>query len=733
MKKIILPIIGIIYASFSFSQELDTLSSINLEEVVVSANKWEQNVKEIPSHIVVIKSDKIEFQNPQTGADLLSASGQVFVQKSQMGGGSPMIRGFATNRVLLVVDGVRLNNAIFRAGNIQNAILMDASNIEASEIIFGPGSVTYGSDAIGGVMDFHTLNPKFSHTDQLHVNGSALLRWSSANMEKTGHVHFNVATKKWASMTSFTYSDFGDLRMGSHGPDEYLKPFYVERIDGKDSAFVNSDSKLQKFTNYSQYNLLQKLRFKVTPYLELKYALHLTQSSNIPRYDRLIELKNGKPKSAEWYYGPQNWMMNTIQIKYSKQNILFDYANITLAHQNYTESRHDRKFNSSSLRHKTENVQALSGNFDFSKVINEKANLYYGIDLIFNTVHSTAEIENISNSKVEPTASRYPDGSTWNSYAVYATYKHSLTKKVIAQAGLRYNLVNMKATFDHTFYPFPFDKTETKNGALTGTIGLVYNPNDKLMFNANFGTGFRSPNIDDMGKLFDSEPGAVIVPNPELKPEYAYNYELGVTKILSHLFKANCGAFYTILEDAQVRRDYQFNGQDSIMYDGTLSKVQTIQNAAKAHVYGFFVGAEMKLENGLGLSLNYNYQKGDEELDDGTVSPLRHAAPWFGDIHISYTRKSFKLDLYTNAMGEIAYEDLPVSEQGKPQLYAIDSNGNPYCPSWYTLNFKANFKIKEKLILMAGVENITDQRYRSYSSGIVSPGLNVITAIRFNF
>jgi hemoglobin/transferrin/lactoferrin receptor protein len=291
----------------------------------------------------------------------------------------------------------------------------------------------------------------------------------------------------------------------------------------------------------------------------------------------------------------------------------------------------------------------------------------------------------------------------------------------------------MQATFDDAFYPFPFSKTETKNGALTGSLGLVYNPTEQWFINANFGTGFRSPNVDDMGKIFDSEPGAVVVPNPDLKPEYAYNYELGLTKIFKSNLKINAGVFYTILKDALVRRDYTFNGQDSIMYDGSMSKVQAIQNASSANVYGFFTGVEMSLRNGLGMSLNFNYQKGEEEIDDGTISASRHAAPWFGDVHLTYTKKSFKLDLYTNAMGEVTYENLPFEEQAKPYLYASDADGNPYCPAWYTLNFKANYKIKERLTLMAGIENITDLRYRPYSSGLVAAGRNLIIAVKMNF
>ena len=144
-----------VITSLDYSINL-TRSTVNLSEVVVSASKWEQKREEVPNKITSIDVKEISYQNSQTTADLLGNTNEVFVQKSQMGGGSPMIRGFSANSVLLVIDGVRMNNAIYRSGNLQNIISLDPNIIENAEIIFGPGSIIYGSDALGGVMDFHT-------------------------------------------------------------------------------------------------------------------------------------------------------------------------------------------------------------------------------------------------------------------------------------------------------------------------------------------------------------------------------------------------------------------------------------------------------------------------------------------------------------------------------------------------------------------------------------------------
>ena len=329
--KIIFKLIGYERLELSFS-EISNLNNIvklkpqaiSLENVLVSAKRWDEDKSEIPHTIEVITPKDIELQNPQTAADMLSQSGNVYVQKSQLGGGSPMIRGFATNRVLIVVDKVRMNNAIFRSGNLQNVIALDANSLANSQIIFGPGSVIYGSDAIGGVMEFNTLSPQFSFSDSPLINGSALTRYSSANNEKTGHLDFAVGFEKWGFLSSLTYSEFGDLKMGSNGPDDYLRTFYQEQINNRDTFFVNSNPEIQKNSGYNQINFMQKIRFKPTDQWEFDYGLHYSTTSDIPRYDRLIELRNNSPRSAEWYYGPQKWFMNNLTINNFTKNLFYD-------------------------------------------------------------------------------------------------------------------------------------------------------------------------------------------------------------------------------------------------------------------------------------------------------------------------------------------------------------------------------------------------------------------------
>jgi hemoglobin/transferrin/lactoferrin receptor protein len=708
-------------------------NSITLDHFVVSATRWEQSQKDVPQHIATINAESVALQNPQTAADLLATSGEVFIQKSQLGGGSPMIRGFSTNRILITVDGVRMNNAIFRSGNLQNVISIDPFTIAKTEVLFGPGSLIYGSDAMGGVMSFSTLAPKLSNDSTVLVTVNALARYSSAANEKTGHIDFNIGLKKLAFISSITFTDYDDLLMGSNGPDDYLRPEYAARINGNDSVVPNENPKKQVETGYNQLNLMQKIRFKPNEKWELNYGFHYSSSSDVPRYDRLTFYRNNQLRSAEWYYGPQIWIMNVLSATHTGMNSIYDHVNVNAAFQIFEESRHDRNFGSSDKRHLTEKVNAYSLGIDFDKTIGEKHTLYFGVEAVYNQINSKGELENILTSESVAIASRYPDGATWGSYAVYINDQFKLSKKMTLQGGLRYNLINLQADFDTSLFALPVTSANLNTGALTGSLGIVYRPNESWQLSLHGSTGFRSPNVDDIGKIFDSAPGLVMVPNASLKPEYAWNGELNISKIFAETAKFDLTGFYTLLDNALVRRDFQMNGADSVIYAGELSRVQAIQNAAQATVYGFQAGLEIKLPAGFGLSGRFNYQFGEEELDNGDIAPLRHAAPWFGVTRITYKRDKLRTELYALWSGGVSNSQLAPEEQNKSYLYALDSSGKPFSPAWYTLNLKAVYQIGKNLMVSGGIENITDVRYRPYSSGISAPGRNFIASVKASF
>jgi hemoglobin/transferrin/lactoferrin receptor protein len=705
-----------------------------LNQIVISASKFEQSKRDIPQTIVNISAKDIEFENPQTSADLLESTGNVYIQKSQLGGGSPMIRGFSTNRLLITVDGVRMNNATFRGGNSQNVISIDPFTIQNTEITLGAGSVVYGSDAIGGVMSFYTQKPQLSYKDSLFFSANTAFRYASANKEKTGHLDLNFGLKKWAFLTSLSYTDFDDLRMGKHGPDDYLRTEYVETINGEDVIVQNENPGIQTPTGYDQINVLQKVRYEPKEDLSFDLGLYYTTTSSYPRYDRLLRYRDDQLRSAEWDYGPQRWFMGNLQVtKLSSSSNLYDKIQATAAYQNFQEGRFDRDFQSSIRNVREEAVDAYSLNVDFEKGLNEKSKLFYGLEYVYNHINSTGEEVDIVTNTSSPTVSRYPNGSNWQSLAAYASFKYKPNTKFVFQSGLRYNHVVANADFseNNEFLNLPFTSAKLDAGALTGTAGISWIPSEMIQWKLNASTAFRAPNIDDIGKVFDSEPGAVVVPNQNLKPEYAYGGELGLKLNFDNVFVLDMATYYTFLDNALIRRNYTLNGESQILYDGELSNIQAIQNASKEWIYGFEVGMKLNISEQLQLRSQYNIIGGTEE-DDGVEVPVRHIAPNFGNTHITWESGRFLIDAFAEYNNELSFNKLAPSEQSKDFIYALDANGNPYSPSWYTLNLRTRYRYSKALTITASLENVTDQRYQTYSSGIAAPGRNLILSLRYS-
>lgn len=710
----------------------------DLNPVVVSGSRFPDSLRTLPQQINVISSSDIAFENAMSMADVLQNTGEVLVQKSQFGGGSPILRGFEASRILLVVDGVRMNNAIYRAGHLQNSITMDQAMLDNVEIAYGPSSVVYGSDALGGVIHFRSKDPKLLTGGNAVASGNVSARYGTAASDKTAHFDLNLAGKKIASLTSVTFSDFDDLHAGAN-PNKNNKygsfgfrPYYQQTINGVDTIIKNSDSTKQVSSGYTQYDILEKILYQ--PNIQNTHLLNLqfSTSSDVPRYDRLTRAGSGPNtlKSAEWYYGPQTRFLASYQYTNTQSTKLYDAMHITASYQWIEESRNDRGFGKPDLSSRTENVSVIGLTADFMKNI-RKNKLHYGIEGYLNDVKSVATSTDIFSNEVSPESTRYPDGgSQMNMYAVYANHSLSFAgDKLILHDGLRFNVTQLDARFiDTTFYPFPYSEISQNNSALTGSIGLTFLPSDSWKIALLESSGFKSPNIDDLAKVFDSEPGIVVVPNPDLKPEYTFNTDLQIVKEFRDVVELEVTGFYTLYRNYFTTAPGTFNGEDSIMYDGELSQVLTSTNFGKAYIYGFNAGIDITITEYLSLSSYINYTYGRIETDS-TPSPLDHIPPLYGKTSLNLQISKFHAECYSLYNGWKHLEDYNITG-GEDNLSSASVDG---MPSWFTLNFKAAYAITDFLQVQAGCENILDLNYRVFASGISAPGRNIFIALRGRF
>lgn len=700
------------------------------DEIVISADRYNELLKDVPRQIDVLNSKDIQYENQQTTARLLEKTGDVFVQMSQQGGGSPILRGFEASRVLIVIDGVRLNNAIFRAGHLQNVIRIDNNMLEKAEILYGAGSLMYGSDALGGVMTFYSKNPLLSPNNYTLVKGDAFGRYSTANNEKTGHANFTIGNKNIGFLGSFTFSDFGDLRMGGNydptASENWKRKFFVERINGVDVMTPNDNYNKQIQSAYHQYDVLGKLLIAQSKNIQHTFTFQYSNTNDIPRYDRLTQYSGANLKFAEWFYGPETRLMGSYKLDLKSEKSFYDNAQLTLAYQNIKESRINRRFNNANRFSQNEKVDVLSLNLDMYKKI-DKNEIRYGVEGTFNNVNSEATKTNINTNAETPDIPRYPDGgSKMLSFAGYLSHSLEFNRAFVLSEGVRFSYVTLKSTFnDTTFYQFPFTDANQKNAAINGSLGLVYMPTTDWRFYINGATGFRAPNVDDLSKVFETTSGNVIVPNNDLKPEYTYTGELGISKIFDNRIKLEGNAYYTYFKNAIITGPFTFNGKDSVLYQGVMSPVYANQNAEKgAYILGYTLNFSADLTNYLSLTNTFNFTYG-RIITDSTDQPLDHIPPVIGRASILLKLEKFKGDFTVMYNGWKHIWDYRLNAEDN------EADATPAgMPAWYTLNLGAAYQFTPNLQIQARLDNILDKNYRVFASGLSAPGRNLSITLR---
>lgn len=722
--------------------------SEQLDEIVLSASKGNEKRSRIAEQIAVASEIDIKKLSPQTSADLLANLPGIKVQKSQFGGGSPVLRGMEANRVLLVVDGVRMNNAIYRMGHLQNSITVSPNIIDRTEVIFGPSSVVYGSDALGGVIHYYTKTPKTSLNNK--VKGEIFSRYSSVNDEITVQANVELQFKKWASFTSVSYSDFGDLRMGksrNHGFEEWGKVYEYSNNTAtyyNPNPVQNPNPTLQKNTGFNQTDVLQKFAIPFSKNTDFTLNFQYSTSSDIPRFDNLTQYSNGSLKFAEWSYGPQQRLLVSPQLKINPSKKWLDYGTITLAYQNIKESRVQRKFSSFDRSYRDEQVDVFSLNGDFFVPLkNDNSRIFsYGIEATHNNVNSEAigKVLDVYNNTVVgftdefAVQSRYPDGgSIYTSAAAYVNYRQDISEKSTLNTGIRFINTHLTAKWiDDTFITLPDMDISLRNSSVTATIGYIFKPTLDWQINGIVSSGFRSPNIDDIGKIREKN-GDVTVPNIYLKPEYAYNFETSAIKYFNHKkFHVSLDVYYTLLHNYITRDYYEMNGSSTIIYDG--EEVNTMANVNKGNAYIY--GSTFSFKG------NFNamwYSKGAITYTKGmaydTKNRLSSIPPLFGMFEVGFEKQRFQLGVNWVFNGEKTLETYNLVEgidniEETPYNASLDSYYGT--PSWNIFNLNANYKINNNVSLFANIDNIFDIHYKEFASAISAPGRNFSVSLLLN-
>lgn len=729
----------LLFPCFTYAQTKnitkDTVSF--LDEIVITANKFPEKRKYVAQQILTLNSKYISNANAQNTADLMASTGNVFIQKSQLGGGSVTLRGFEANRNLLVIDGVRMNNLIYRSGHLQNIITSDQSSFDRIEILFGPSSTTYGSDALGGVIAMYTKKPMLCSTQKKQMELNAFSRYGSVDNEITALVDVNAGNQKLASFTSLSFSNFGDLKSGRNNNPFYKEGYakrlyYVDRINNKDSLMKNTKPYLQLYSSYHQYDIVQKFLLKTSANKEHGLNLQFSNSSDVPRYDRLTDpaptvSSAAGLKYASWYYGPQTRLLAAYDFNQNSNSGFFQQIHYGINYQHVVESRHTRKFNSTALQNRNENVNVWGANIDMNRKHNQHE-IRVGIDAQYNILQSTADQLNINTGVSNKLDTRYPDGKN-NMINVAAYFSHSWKKNktITFTDGIRTGFTSLHSTIvDTSFFNLPYSNINQKNIVYSGNVAVIFNYKNGWKHSIQLSTGFRVPNIDDLSKIFESAPGAIIVPNEQLKPEKTITIETGISKYSNSKLYWENNIYYTRFFDAIVTGPFNYNGKDSINYDGTMSQVLANQNQRKAFIYGLSSNLKLNLTRNFNLKITANYTHG-KIVTDSINSPLDHIPPFMITMQANYLFQKWSFGFNVNYNGWKRISDYYLNGEDNEQ-YATSAG----MPAWMTANFRVSYKFNNMLNVQAGVDNIFDTQYRTFASGIDGAGRNVFVSLRFH-
>ena len=626
-----------------------------LDEVILSIARNATKRAKIAEKVNIITDNDISNRRPTSGAELVGLSPGIRIQKSQGGGGSPVIRGFEANRLLLVVDGVRLNNAIYRSGHLQNSITVHPNMIERVEVVYGSSSVGYGSDALGGVVHYYTKNPLINNEKKIRTQLSS--DFSSANNSYINSISTELSFKKWASLTSLSYSDFGNIRMGrsrTHGYENWGLNFLYSlnnRNTYSPDPATNLNPSIQKNTDYNQIDFLQKFLFKLNAENQLVVNFQYSNSSDIPRYDKLSEKRNGSLRYAEWYYGPQKRLLFSPQLKIFPRKKLLNSGKITFAIQNLEESRISRPFNSLTRKIQNEKLNSYSINGDFEFKIQKKHAFAYGFEGVHNDVNSFASEKDLiieenvitSFTPALPFPTRYPSkGSSYRSYAIYINWVWDLNTQLTLNAGLRLTDTSLQGEWKE-YYNINalLSSVKLNSEALTETLSLIYRPSIKTKWKAIISNGFRNPNIDDVGKIRENR-GYLIVPNPMLLPEYAYNFELGLTKYLKKEKNYISVQGFTTLISRHIGRnnypifsDQTTSSNNTILYNNEELITLANNNLGNRYMLGSSLDGKIYFTDKISLKGDFNIINA---LKSEQFGPLPSISPVFLNLFLNYEK-----------------------------------------------------------------------------------------------
>jgi hemoglobin/transferrin/lactoferrin receptor protein len=670
----------------------DDLTRASLEELlqtpVVTASRHLQRRIDAPRSVCIITAAELRRRNCRTVPEALNEVAGVLVQETSYGGGSPIIRGLVGNQILLLLDGVRLNNAIYRLGPNQYLNLIDIDQVEQIEVVRGNGSVLYGSDALGGVVNVITKSRNLAISPRgLQFTTGA--RVSSADRGATSRLEIGAGTRRFGLNGGLSLKSFGNLRGGSR-------------------------TGLQASTGYHELDGDLKLQQQFAPGARVTFAVQHVAQRDVPRTD---VLHSGTNLQYEW--DPQERTLLDLRGDFEPRGSFVRSVVVGTSYQDHEERVRRIEASAPNVQRSYQD-QVLSNGFtlQLSSTPGSRQTLTYGSEYYRDRVSSLRVDHNLLTGVATGKQGTFADGARYASGAFYVQDEIRLLERWSANLGLRHSRYWLDATV-----PDPSGGAVIVHYtpyATTGSLHSLFRLAPEFHLIGGIAQGFRSPNLDDMSAL-GSFGGGFEVPNPGLDPEQSLEYELGV-KVQRGRTYATAFGFLSDLRNIIQRQPGTYEGLTFLDYNDNLARdsgepdVYQRRNTGRARIVGTELEAQVEARKGVDVYGNLGWTRGDDRI---AREPLRRVPPLKGVVGSRWqARADLWLDFHAMVAGR--QDRLAPGDLTDPRIQAGGT------PGFATFDLSGGIELHGIGTFTLALENLTNESYRLHGSGIDGPGFSIV-------
>jgi hemoglobin/transferrin/lactoferrin receptor protein len=664
--------------------------------LVYSVNRTPERPFDTARAVQVITAEDIWRKNARTVPELLMNETGLFVQQTNYGGGSPIIRGLMGKQIVILVDGVRLNNATFRFGPLQYLNTIDINAVERIEIVRGVESVL-GSDSLAGLINVILKKGPAGGANQA-VGGAVSTRLATADDSAAGHAEIFGRIDKFRYTFGTTYRNTGDFQAGG-------------------------DLGLQREAGYDEWAVAMSAEYAVSPTRTLFMRYHTMAQDKVP----------GASRSATTAYlinDPQDLHLLTVEYQDLTKQRLYDQLQITAYYNRQTEGQIEIRSTARDVeRRNWDSDDAFGGSLQMASFLGASQRLIYGLDFTSERIRSYRNDVNVVTGATALNRGKFTDRASYETAAVYVQDHFDLTKWLTPSVGVRYGRTSAAGTENSKVAVLDLSSSQT---GLTGSASVVAHVAPAINVVASVTRGFRPPNIDDLSR-YDERSGSqgIEVPNPDLDPERSFTYDVGV-KASSARVDASAFYYHSKLTDLHDRRPGIFEGLDYFdingngIRDGADQPVLQRVNVGRATIRGVELDARCRFSTAWWLDGNFAATRGEDHVLN---EPLSRIPPAFGRLTLRWSPPAARRRMWSEASYTFAAAQRRVSTRDKGDV-RIGASGTD---GFDVFGVRGGFDVVRQVRVTVGLENITDAAYKYHTSGVPRPGRQFMLGTEFRF